>query len=63
MQVDVIHRLAKRSPKNTWKNPPNRKIGFMYKRTEKAIRQRAEQKDEVAYLVNQPEHPKERFRT
>ena len=58
VQVHVIHRLAKRRPKNPWKNPPNRKIRFMYKRIKKANRQRAEQKDEVVYLGSQPEHPK-----
>ena len=34
-QVCVIHCPAKRRSKNSQKNPPDRKIGFMYKRTEK----------------------------
>ena len=34
----------------------------MYKRTEKARKQRAEQKGEVAYLGDQTEHPRDRFR-
>ena len=59
MQVLLIHRLGKRRPKNSRKNPPNRKIGFMYKRTEKTRKQRAEQKDEVVYLGAQPEHPRD----
>ena len=34
----------------------------MYKRTEKARKQRAEQKGEVVYLGAQTEHPRDRFR-
>ena len=31
----------------------------MYKRTEKARKQRPEQKDEIVYLGTQPEHPRD----
>ena len=34
----------------------------MYKRTEKERKQRAEQKDDVVYLVTQPKHPRDRLR-
>ena len=61
-QVRVIHRPVKRRPKNSPKNLPDRKIGFMYKRTEKAKKQGAENKDEVIYLGTQPQHPRDRFR-
>ena len=47
MQVRVIPRHGKKRPKNPLKNPSDRKIGFMCKKTEKARKQRAEQKDEV----------------
>ena len=59
-QVCVIHCPGKRRPKNSQKNPPDRKIGFMYKRTEKTKKQRAEKKD--FYLSAQPEHPRDRLR-
>ena len=62
-QVHVIHCHEKRRPKNPRKNPPDKKIGFIYKRTEKARKQRAEQKDEVLFLVTQPEHSRDRLWT
>ena len=39
-----MHRLGTKKPKNYQKNPPDKKIGFMYKRTEKVKKQRAEKK-------------------
>ena len=48
-QVHVIHRLVKRKPKNPRKNPPNRKIGFMYKRTEK--RRKKERNKETKLFI------------
>ena len=61
-QVRVIYRPGTRKPKNSQKNPPDKKIGFMYKRTEKAKKQRAEKKDKVIYLGTQLEHPRDRYR-
>ena len=65
-QDHVNHRLRKKSKnqktKKSSKKPHHRKIGFTYKRTEKARKQRAEQKDEVVYLDTQPKHPRDRFR-
>ena len=64
--IDVDYRpgkrKSKRGPKSPQKNPPCRNIGFMHKRTEKAKKQREEQKSEVVYLSTQPEHPRDRFR-
>ena len=44
--IDVIYtpgkEKPKRRPKNPQKNPPDRKIGFMHKRAEKAKKQGAE---------------------
>ena len=62
MQVHIIDRLGKKRPKNSRKNPLDRKIGFMYKRIEKPRKHRIEQKDEVVYLRTQPEHPRDRLR-
>ena len=43
--IDIIYRpgrrKAKGNPRNPAKNPPDRKIGFMQKRAEKAKKQRA----------------------
>ena len=61
--VHVIHCLEKRRPKNPRKNAPDRKIGFIYKRTEKARKHRAEQKDGVLFLGTQPEHSIDRLWT
>ena len=45
--IDVVYcpgkRKSERRPKNPQRNPPDRKIGFMHKRVEKAKRQREEQ--------------------
>ena len=62
VQVHIIDRLGKKRPKNSRKNPLDRKIGFMYKRIEKPRKHRIEQKDEVFYLSTQPEHPRDRLR-
>ena len=50
-QVRVIYRPGTRKPKNSEKNPPDKKTGFMYKRTEKAKKQRAEKNMKLFILV------------
>ena len=64
--IDVVYRpgkrKSKRGKKSPQRNPLCRNIGFMHKRTEKAKKQREEQKSEVVYLSTQPEHPRDRFR-
>ena len=58
-QVHVIHCLGKKRPKNPRKNPPDRKIRFMFERAEETRKQRAEQHDEVVYLATLPEHARD----
>ena len=62
VQVRIIYRPGTRKTKNSQKKPPDKKIGFMYKRTGKAKKQRAEKKYEVIYLGTQLEHPTDRYR-
>ena len=62
VQVHLVDRLGKKRPKNSRKNPLDRKIGFIYKRIEKPRKHRIEQKDEVVYLSTQPEYPRDRLR-
>ena len=51
-----------KTPKNPQRNPPDRKIGFMHQRIQKAKKQRAEKNDEVIYLGTQPQHHRDKLK-